>query len=191
MIRYFTFTLTALFLLASCATVEETADDDNGEEGQDEMELAETDLDVDEELLPDWYSVEKRGEVINGTLYGYARSLGSDRDWAYENALRQANSNLRIWIDQQVEVARASLAEDNGAADEREFIIQLRNAVTTLEFEQAEVESTDFEDNDGARHVVIKIELTSDDVLSELEEKLGAFSQVWNQMKEQEPLVDW
>lgn len=181
MIRYIILVLSVL-LFGSCATTEETATDETEELSG---------IEVDESLYPDWYSDNKLGESRDGVLSGYAKSTGSDPDWAFENARSQANANLRVWIDDQVEEARANVEEnDNGAAD-REFIIQLRNAVATLEFDDAALNREEFNDN-GAVYVVVKIETASTEILDEIGTRLGnTYTDLWQAMLTTNPLNSW
>jgi hypothetical protein len=181
MIRYILLVLLVL-LLGSCGTTEEAAISENEELSG---------IEVDESLYPDWYSDNKLGESRDGVLSGYAKSTGSDPEWAFENARSQANANLRVWIDDQVEEARANVAENDNDATDREFIIQLRNAVATLEFDDAALNREDFNDN-GAVYVVVKIETTSTEILDEIGSKLGnTYTELWQAMLNTNPLISW
>lgn len=171
--------------LISCGTTEETTDSEQPED------ISEAGLVIDEAFLPDWYSVGKLGEAADGSLNGYAISLGSDSDWAYENARRQASVNLRVWIDNQLEEARSVVAENDNSASDREFILQLRNAVSSLDFDDSVADREQFEDNENALHVVVRIETSTDTVLDEIEQKLVNYSGIWSQMKESAPLAEW
>ncbi len=172
-------------LLISCGTTGETVDSEPPDG------IADGVTEIDESFLPEWYSVEKLGEAANGSLMGFAKSPGSDRDWAFENAKRQASVNLRVWIDNQLEEARSNVAESDETASDREFILQLRNAVSSLEFDNSVAESESFEDGENVLYVVMRIETSSDSVLEELEQKLANYSGVWNRMVETAPLADW
>jgi len=172
-------------LLISCGTTEEGV-----ESGQPE-EISEAGPEINEDLLPGWYSMGKLGEAADGSLNGYAISMGSDSDWAYENAKRQASVNLRVWIDDQLEEARSVVAENEDSASDREFILQLRNAVSGLDFDDSTADREEFEGEENTLHVVVRIEASSDSVLGELEQKLVNYSAIWNQMKETAPLSDW
>lgn len=180
MIRFALFLLPFL-LVISCGTTEETTESEMG--GID-------DLEVDETLYPEWYHDGRLGEVTDGVLAGYAKSLGSDREWAYNNARRQADSNLRVWIDDQVEEARVNVTENNNEASDREFIIQLRNAVAALEFDNASVETDHFEYN-GSTFVVVKIVTPSSEVLEMVGSRLRSYANVWNAMRQTEYLNGW
>jgi hypothetical protein len=173
--------LSIFILLISCGTTEEAADSET-------EEIAE--LEVDETLFPEWYKDGQLGEVTDGVLTGYAKSLGSDTDWAYNNARKQADTNLRVWIDDQVEVARATISDNNSGAADREFIIQLRNAVITLDFDDASVESDHFEYN-GSSFVVVKIETQSSEVIERIGSRLGNYAGIWEEMRQTEYLNDW
>jgi hypothetical protein len=177
--------LIPLILLISCATAEETANDD------DPDELTMEEFLVDEELFPDWYKIDTLGEASDGVLTGYAKSLGSEVEWAYDNALKQAGTNLRIWVDDQLEDARTEVAEEHDEASDREFILQLRNAVTSLDFPDVTVQTDDFEDGNGSLYVVVKVETSSTDVLDELGEKLSGYSDIWNQMLQTDAIRNW
>ncbi len=185
MLRTLVCLLPLLLILISCATPEETVDD------ADPDELSEEEMLVDEALFPDWYKIDKLGEASDGVLTGYAKSLGSDVEWAYDNALSQAGSNLRIWVDDQLEEARTEVAEEHDEAADREFILQLRNAITSLDFPDVSVETDNFEDDDGSLFVVVKVETSSTDVLDELGEKLSDYSGIWNRMLQSESLSNW
>jgi hypothetical protein len=179
--------LIPLILLMSCATAEETANDND----IDPDELTAEEFLVDEELFPDWYKIDTLGEASDGVLTGYAKSLGSDVEWAYNNALRQAGTNLRIWVDDQLEEARTEVADAHDEASDREFILQLRNAVTSLDFPDVTVQTDDFENGNGSLYVVVKVETSSTDVLDELGEKLSGYSDIWNQMLQTDAIRNW
>ena len=173
--------LSISMLLISCGTTEEAAEPESDE-------IAE--LEVDETLFPEWYKDGQLGEVSDGVLTGYAKSLGSDSDWAYNNARKQADTNLRVWIDDQVEEARSTISDDNSGAADREFIIQLRNAVISLDFDDASVETDQFEYN-GSTFVVVKIETPSSEVLDRVGERLNSYAGIWSEMRETEYLNGW
>src|SRR5690625_4244992 len=86
-------------LLSSCAVPGRSAESAGA---ASEPELAEE----TPETGVEWFRENLIGEVKNGKLFGYAKSPGSTIDWAFENASHQAHSNLKIWVDEQVERAR-------------------------------------------------------------------------------------
>ncbi len=173
--------LITVLLVSGCATVEDTA--------EPEIEIEEPEVE-DIRITPDWYPEETLGELEGEQLIGYGRSLGSTEEWAFDNAERQAAANLRSWIDRQVEQARIVLAETDPEADEREFIIQLRNAVVTIDFDEALFSRESFE-QEGVWHVAVRLEVPVESVLQRITENLAVNLELWEQMLEMEPLSRW
>lgn len=167
-------------LLSGCATTEVSTDSP--------IEIEENP--PEEEQNPSWYSPGKTGEVAEGSLRGYATARGIEAEWALENATRQANVNLRSWIDEQLEEARSYISDSDERASSRDFIIDLRNSVADLDLNETANRQQVIEEN-GSVRVLVMIRTAPDDVLDFLDRRMETHDELWGEMKSTKTLEKW
>jgi len=137
-----------LFLIASCATVEEVVDEDY----TDETEI------VDDER-PDWYDYTNRSYADTASFVGIGLAASTDAGTAQQQAEKQAKANLLYAIDTFAEEIREELAEGQGGGQfsSTEFIINLRNTVHNLAItDDVEHITEHIEKDNSVNHVYFK-----------------------------------
>lgn len=157
-------TLVSLIIFCSCATVEQTADDI----AEDETEM------VDEER-PEWYDYSNRSYADSLSFVGIGLASSIDSNNAREQALEQADANLRYAIDAFAEEIRSELAEGAGGDEfnSASFIINLRNTIHNLPLEEDIEITSEHVDKSGSVHqVYIKAEISRELAIRALDASL-------------------
>lgn len=154
-----------LFLLASCATVEQPVEDDYAGE---EREVVDDDR-------PDWYDYANRSYADSLSFVGIGLASSTDAETAQEQAAKQAKANLRYAIDTYAEEIREELVEGQGGGQFRstEFIINLRNTVHNLAIEDdVELTTEHVEKENSVHHVYIKSKIARQAAIRALDSAL-------------------
>lgn len=167
---------------SGCATTEPS--------GERENEIEEVSVETEEEQLPAWYTPGKIGEAAGGRLSGFGTALGSEPEWTVANATRQANVNLRFWIDEQLEEVRRRIEESDERAADRDFILDLRNSLVSLELSKLPEQQEIFEDN-GTIRVLVRIRVDASEILEILDRQLESHDEIWGKLRSSGFLQSW
>ncbi|CAN5274486.1 hypothetical protein BH23BAC3_BH23BAC3_16560 [soil metagenome] len=164
-----------LFFLYSCATVEQPPEQDIAEETE-----------VVDEQRPEWYDYSNRSYADSLSFVGVGLASSVDSNTAQEQAMKQAEANLRYAIDIYAEEIRSELAERPGGGEfsSASFIINLRNTVQNLILEDdMETTSEHVEKSDSVHHIYIKVLISRQSAIRALDEALqnDAFSNALNE----------
>lgn len=157
--------IAALLIATACAT-QETAQDEPSEP-EPEEEIAETER--VEVSAPEWYDRTVRSDSDSLYFYGYAHAVSSAESEAIELSEDMAITNLRFEVDRFAEDLRRGLEEEHGEDPygTSRFIIDLRNAIQDLSFDDADVKH-EFQDEEGAIDAYTKASLTISSVAERL-----------------------
>ncbi|MEX0994426.1 MAG: hypothetical protein WD599_02795 [Balneolaceae bacterium] len=165
-----------------CATHEPAVEREN--------EAEDLPVGVEEEQLPAWYTPGKIGEAAGGRLSGFGTALGSEPEWTVANATRQANVNLRFWIDEQLETARRQIEESDERVADRDFILDLRNSLVSLELSKLPEQQEIFEDN-GTIRVLVRIRVDASKILEILDRQLESHDEIRGKLRSSGFLQSW
>jgi len=163
-----------LLFLYSCAAVEQLAEQDIEEE------------EVVDDQRPEWYDYTNRSYADTLSFVGVGLASSVDSNTAREQAMMQAESNLRYAIDTYAEEIRVELAEEPGGEEfsSVDFIINLRNTVQNLLLEDdMEITSEHVNKSDSVHHIYIKALISRQSAIRALDDALqnDAFSNVFNE----------
>lgn len=156
--KYFSGLLTILFILAGCSPSEPLV--------EDEIEEAEVEISA----APEWYDDRVQSTVDSLAFHGYSMASASDSARAAELAEQTAFENLKFEIDRHSDHVRSSLAEGNDGYDNPEFIINLRNAVQSLNLSGAEITHAHEESEAGVHYIYSRATLSREEVQQKLSE---------------------
>ncbi len=164
-----------LFFLCSCATVEQPAEQD--------MEDDETEV-TDEG--PEWYDYSNRSYADSLSFVGVGLASSVDSSTAQEQAIKQAEANLRYAIDAYAEEIRSEIVErqEGEEFNSASFILNLRNTVQNLILEDdMEITSEHVEKSDSVHHIYIKALISRQSAIRTLDDALqnDAFSNAINE----------
>lgn len=158
------FLIAVLVIFSSCSSTENAS----------RTGSAAPESDFIEETSPEWYNQSVESSVDANTFYGYSHAIASGREEAAELSEDLAISNLRFEIDRYVERVRSTLEDELGGDpySTGRFIINLRNAVQTLEISSLNPETEYFEQS-GVTNSFTRISISIDDVAEKLSDKIS------------------
>ena len=160
LMKFFLGLLPILLILASCSPSEPLA--------EEEIE------DVEEEVttVPGWYDDSVYSTTDSLAFHGYSMASALDSVRAAELAEQSAIENLKFEIDRHSDQIRNNLAENDDNYNNSEFIINLRNAVQSLNLSDAELTYAHEESEEGVHYVFSRATLARDEALQKLSGKI-------------------
>lgn len=162
----------AIILLAAACATQETAQDDAATEPDEDIEETER----VEEAAPEWYERTVRSDRDSTSFYGFSHAVASTESEAQDLSEEMALSNLRFEIDRFAEDLRRDLEEEEGEDPfgTSRFIIDLRNVIQDLSFDDVEMEHYSHDDNgvvDVYTRVKTDISLIAETLSSEISDE--------------------
>lgn len=132
--RYFFGCVALLFTIAGCSTTEPAQQEEEPEPVEQPVES--------ETTIPQWYDPGVHSSSDSLSIHGYALASSVDSVRAVELSTQTALEYLRFEIDQTAEDVRENLTGSSSAGDNYsspEFIIRLRNVISDLPLNSAEI----------------------------------------------------
>jgi hypothetical protein len=120
-----------LFVLTGCSSTEPVQQETQPDEPIEE-----------ESLIPTWYDAGIHSSSDSLEIHGYSLSSAMDSTRAVDLSTQEALENLRFEIDRVAEGVRNNLTDAivrEGRYDSSEFIIRLRNTVSSLSLKSATI----------------------------------------------------
>jgi len=172
-------------LLISCSTSEPLTESLPKSVGAEEEETTGV-------QKPDWYDGAPAGQLTDETLAGYTTMLVSDEQWAARALRQEATTELRRWIDEELEGIRTAVASEEAALTATDFIYSLRLAVNRLDLLPSEERQESYRSEEGVYHLFYRLDVSSSDVKRQLEQELSSrFAAAWSRLAREEPIANW
>lgn len=142
--RYFIGCLVILFAASACSSTEPV---------QQQQESEPSEPIEQESPIPSWYDAGVHSSSDSLSLHGYGLASAMDSTEAAELSTETAIEYLRFQIDRTAEDVRQQLADSNssGNYNSPSFIINLRNSVSSLSLDGADI-TLEHESSDSGVH---------------------------------------
>lgn len=149
----------------------------------------------DSSAAPSWFNKESSVTYENNTVSAYAAAIGSDSASAESKAVSRAMALLKQSVSGKVENLRSDglreLGDDSGL-DDAGFLIDIRKADENVK-DIISTEHTDTKAVDDQNSVqgLVEVQLSKEEFVEQMDERLSAHQEAWNALKESEAFQEF